>query len=993
MTQDSNGKYMKRSGVPLRCELLEQRTVPVTFSQDGFLATTVASDLRSPISMDIAADGRVFFTEQTGTLRVIDQGQLVEQPVLRVDVDTYFERGLLGVAVSDDLVTNPFVYVYYTPVHPEGTTATGRLSRFRLIGNQAEPGSEQVLFEVPGFQSGHHIGGSLEFGPDGKLYLGIGDDGVQLEESQNLGTLFGSVLRLNPDGTIPADNPFTEQLQGPNRAIWAYGLRNPFTLAFDSLSGRMFINEVGGNAFEEINEGMSGANYGWPRNEGLVDEPGYTSPLLAIAHNGSEAGGFAIAGGAFYNPSESQFPQSFLGRYFYSDYVLGKTRWYDPITAESGAFATELPFPVDLEIAPDGSMYVLARGVSNIDAVTDQQRVDSGSLIQIQYSPESPPFIDVPPEDRLVGLGQAAAFEVLASGAGDLTYQWRRDGSPIPGANQPRYHIDSTQIEDSGSVFQVVVSNPYGQVISQPAHLMVINNQAPELRLSHNLPGGHFVAGEVYQLSVTGHDPETGPLPGEAFTWRIDYHTGPVRRPGVGPVAGVTALDFTVPRSTPFLETNVFYRVHVSATDQAGLTGSVELDLLPEVAEITLGSELPGSVWLNGERVDDHIIRFDSVAGVTRRIEATPVIWRDGQRYYFDHWSDAGDRARVYAAPVSDTTLEAVYQVGEPYGQYDISSFAVGAGAGGGPVVSTISERMARPPFFAFEPGLMSGVTIALADVTGDHVPDTIVGTGPGTPARVRIFDGNTNDVVQTFSPFEPTFLGGVFVAAGDITGDRIADVAISAGEGGGARVRLFDGVTGEPLADWLGIEDPGFRGGAQIALGDLDGDQLCELVVAPAAQGGPRIAVFAGASLSNHPVKIFGDFFAFEPSLRQGLEVSVGDMDGDGFSDLVLGAGLGGGPRVLTLSGRQLLLTRGADRTPLNNFFAGPIDDRAGTRLVVKDLDGDPYGDLVVGAAPGSIPGYRTYLGRHLQVAAAEPEFTFTQVLTDDFLGGVFVG
>src|SRR5205823_4264337 len=159
-------------------------------------------------------------------------------------------------------------------------------------------------------------------------------------------------------------------------------------------------------------------------------------------------------------------------------------------------------------------------------------------------------------------------------------------------------------------------------------------------------------------------------------------------------------------------------------------------------------------------------------------------------------------------------------------------------------------------------------------------------------------------------APFELGFTGGVYVAAGDVTGDGVPDVVITPDEGGGPRVRVFDGANRfAPVADFFGIDDPNFRGGARAAVGDVNGDGAGDLVVAAGFQGGPRVAGFDGRSLgAGSPVKVFGDFFAFEQTLRNGVFVAVGDIDGDGFADVIAGGGPGGGPRVTAFSGKSLL-------------------------------------------------------------------------------------
>ena len=284
-------------------------------------------------------------------------------------------------------------------------------------------------------------------------------------------------------------------------------------------------------------------------------------------------------------------------------------------------------------------------------------------------------------------------------------------------------------------------------------------------------------------------------------------------------------------------------------------------------------------------------------------------------------------------------------------------------------------------------------VRSAVADVNGDGTADLVFGTGPGGGSRVRVLDGLAmTDLAAEFSAFEPAFSGGVFLAAADFDRDGRAEVVVTPDQGGGARVRVF-GVAGgaaQVKADFFGIDDPTFRGGARPAAGDVTGDGVADLVVAAGFGGGPRVSVLDGATvLGGRPAAAVPDFFAFEPALRNGVYVTVGDADGDGRGDLTFGAGPGGAPRVMTLSGR-VLTGAGVDAAlanPLANGFAGRTDDRSGVRVAARDLDGDGSAELVTGS--GAADEVRVYVpaGGGLIVSAALNPFGPAA------LDGVYVG
>ena len=333
----------------LVCIVTNAATLPAGFSE------TTISGLTNPTAMAIAPDGRIFICQQGGALRVVKNNALLATPFITISVNSTGERGLLGVAFDPDFLSNQYVYVYYTtsasPIH-------NRVSRLTANGDVALAGSEVVLMDLETLSATNHNGGAIHFGKDGKLYIAVGENAVT-SNSQALTNRLGKMLRINKDGTIPADNPFYNTATGDNRSIWALGLRNPFTFGVHPLTGRTFINDVGQSAWEEINDGLAGANYGWPATEGPTSNPSYVSPLHYYAN--SNAVECAIAGGAFYAPEVRQFPSLYVESYFFSDLCGGWIRRLDT-DLQSNGFATAVSNPVDLLVGHDGSLHYLARG-------------------------------------------------------------------------------------------------------------------------------------------------------------------------------------------------------------------------------------------------------------------------------------------------------------------------------------------------------------------------------------------------------------------------------------------------------------------------------------------------------------------------------------------------------------------------------------------------------------------------------------------------------
>jgi uncharacterized repeat protein (TIGR03806 family) len=437
---------------------------------DGFIETAVFSGINGATAMDFAPDGRLFVCEQTGSLRIVKNDVLLPVPFLTVKVDSSWERGLLGVAFDPNFDKNKYVYVNYISPDPY---PHHRISRFTADGDTAEASSEVILFEGDdqeklggGVKNGHQ-GGAIHFGPDGKLYIAIGDQTAGAP-AQDMKTLQGKILRINPDGSIPADNPFFRQTTGKYRAIWALGLRNPFTFAFQSGTGRMLINDVGG-ANEEVNVGSAGANYGWPTVEhGPTNDRRFRGPI----HWYKES---SIAGGAFYNPPRRQFPAKYVGKYFFADFKQGWIRTLDPDNPKDVRdFLTGLGnlSVVDIKIAADGSLYYLRR----LAWVRDKDyQANTGVLYKVRYTgAEAPAAIAAEPPDQRITAGQAATFRVGADGGKPLGYQWQRNDSDIGGATGDTYTLPNVTAADKGTRFRCVVKNAHGTAISRAATLTVM---------------------------------------------------------------------------------------------------------------------------------------------------------------------------------------------------------------------------------------------------------------------------------------------------------------------------------------------------------------------------------------------------------------------------------------------------------------------------------------------------------------------------------------
>jgi glucose/arabinose dehydrogenase len=525
--------------------------------------------------MEVAPDGRIFVCQQGGSLRVIKNGVLLATPFVSLTVDSAGERGLLGIAFDPNFGANSFVYVYYTV---PGSPAHNRVSRFTANGDVAVAGSETILLNLNDLSgAGNHNGGAIHFGPDGKLYIAVGEN-ANGSNSQTLANLLGKVLRINADGTIPTDNPFFNTA-GARKEIWALGLRNPFTFAFQPGTTRLFINDVGETTWEEINDGIAGSNYGWPITEGPTTDPRFRAPLFAYGHGGTSTQGCAIAGGAFYNPAAAQFPVAYTGKYFFADLCNGWIRVLDPSNNTAADFASGISSPVDLKVGADGSLYYLARG--------------SSAVFRVQYSPTNP-SITSHPANQTVLQGQSATFSVTAAGTAPFTYQWQKNMVNISGANSSSYTTPATVLADNGAKFRCVVTNTSGFANSNEAMLTV---NAPPNITSH--PSNQTVIqGQqaTFNVSAGGSTPFT-------YQWQRNMAN----------ISGANSSSYTTP-ATALADNGAKFRCVV--TNAFGFANSNE-------ATLTVLPPLP--ILLTDENTD-HAIALDSITMLRDPFPLTSVL-------------------------------------------------------------------------------------------------------------------------------------------------------------------------------------------------------------------------------------------------------------------------------------------------------------------------------------------------------------------------------
>ncbi len=622
----------------------------------GFAELRLAEGLDGT-TVTYAPDGRVFVTQKKGLINIIKNGVMLTVPFLdlQANVDNRNERGLQSLVLDPDFATNGYIYVYYC----RAGESRNRVSRFTANGDVAVAGSETVIVSLDPLPGSIHNGGGMFF-KGGKLFITTGD-GSNSANAQSFSSLLGKVLRVNKDGTIPSDNPFYGTLSGNYRMIYALGFRNPFRAAVQPGTERVFINDVGGSLYEEVNELFPGKNYGWPVIEGprttQTPPANYQDPFYAYPHSQ----GCSIAGGAFYNPTTPAFPSKYTGKYFFGDYCGNYIKVLDPVTGQVlETFATNVNRPISFSIGNDGSFYYLARG--GLAGGSNEANTQSccSEVWRIQFTGTGEPTISAQPNSQTVPIGGDAVFVVGASGDAPLSYQWQRNNVNIPGATSFRYDFTGATLADNGAVFRAVITNPLGTVVSSPAILTVTSNLPPQPVIELPGDGFKYIAGTVLNFSGSATDAEDGELPASALTWEINFHHAEHTHPALPPTSGISGGTFELSENHDPAP-DVWYRIYLTATDSEGQSTTVFREVFPILSDVTLNTNTPGlKLLLDGTEITSPH-SFSGVAGIHRSVEAPAQQTVNGIVYTFQGWSDGGARQHDITTPSSNQTLVAYY--------------------------------------------------------------------------------------------------------------------------------------------------------------------------------------------------------------------------------------------------------------------------------------------------------------------------------------------
>lgn len=603
----------------------------------------IGSGLNQPSGFEIAPDGRIFILQREGQIRVFKNGQLLDEPFADLPSVASGDRGLIGIALDPEYgINNFYVYFYYT-----GLDLRNRLVRFDATDDVGQ--NPLVIYQTNSPSQELHVGGSIRFGLDGKLYFAVGDNGYP-PNAQNLSNPHGKILRINKDGSIPVDNPFFGQ-PGVRPEIWAYGFRNPWRFQFDSATGNIYGGDVGDYAWEEVNKIVKGGNYGWPAVEGMCTglcpyiNPIYSYNRVTIGDS------VAVTGGPVYRGT--MFPEEYRGDYFFGDYGQGFIRTMDLDANGNNLGVTDFDpsagTVVDLKVAEDGSLYYL--------------NIFPGALYRVSYSTDSSIPVANANADVTKGL-EPLTVRFSSAGSMDpdedpITYLWDfGDGTTSTDVN-PTKTFTNTGIY----TVQLTVSDTTSSSQARPIAIQV--GIPPTVTIGSPTEGNTYRAGDEITINAHAIDGAGLDLSDANIKTTVFLHHKTHIHPFLGPLTG-RANSFTTPDAGE-ASAETWFEIRVTATDSSSLSDTKSVNIFPIKSQMTFDTNVPGLKILLDGSPHDAPHTTEGVEKFKREISAYTVQEVNGQIYVFDHWSDNGAQRHEIITPADDTGFTVIYRPANPW--------------------------------------------------------------------------------------------------------------------------------------------------------------------------------------------------------------------------------------------------------------------------------------------------------------------------------------
>jgi len=663
----------------------------------------VITNVGGPTALAFTPDGRLLITTQGGQVRVYQNNTLLAAPAITLSrLCANSERGLLGIAVDPNFTVNNYVYLFYT-FNKNNTCPTGqptnasnpvnRVSRFLLAAdNTIAASSELVLIDNIHSPNGNHNGGDLHFGKDGLLYISVGDGGADYagdsgsaganDAARDRHVLLGKILRITRDGAIPAGNPY----QGANsgrcnvtgsttagnwcRETFASGLRNPFRIAFDSNASatRFFINDVGQSAWEEIDEGISGADYGWNIREGHcangsttncgAPPAGLTNPVFDYPRGclAGSVSGNSITGGAFV--PNGVWSREYDNSYLFGEYVCGKIFRIKPNGA--GGF-TASEFATGL--GSSSAVAMIFGPYQATQALYYTTYAGGGQVRRIRYTGTANrnPVASITANPTSGSAPLDVAFDASTSTDPDndpLSFAWNfGDGTTGTGA------ILTHRYQTVGT-YNAVVTVSDGRGGTNTASVRIdVGNTAPQPTIISPATTQLFRVGETITLQGSATDAQDGNLANNRLSWQVIlHHNNDHTHPYLPPTTG-NNITFTAPAPEDLAAaTGSFLKIHLTATDSNNLSTTIEQNFQPRKTNITLATQPAGlNLTVNNTNVTGGTT-FVSWDGYALNVNA-PDQTVNGQRYGFQSWSDGGAQTHTITTGATAATYTATFQL------------------------------------------------------------------------------------------------------------------------------------------------------------------------------------------------------------------------------------------------------------------------------------------------------------------------------------------